>query len=262
MIVKMVGDVRVQLPKSGGLKLLFMLQDNFKAHHIFIGRDSFFEVLRNHKLLVKTRKRFAITTNSNHLYRKWPNLIQTLALTATEQLWVSDITYLRTDTGFIYLSLVTDAYSRKIVGYHVSQHLKAKGCLIALNKAIKSLQSPPAQSLIHHSDRGIQYCCESYVAVLQANNINISMTQSGSPYDNAIAERVNGILKNELQLDKTFNNYNQAVAAVSLAINAYNELRPHMSCSNLTPKQAHLTIKPLIKKWKNKQYCKAKSVIL
>ena len=212
--------------------------------------------------MIKTRKRFAITTNSNHPYKKWPNLIQTLSVTAKEQLWVSDITYLRTDAGFGYLSLITDAYSKKIVGYHLSQQLKAKGCLIALNKAITSLQSTQHSSLIHHSDRGIQYCCEPYIAVLQANKISISMTQSSSPYDNAIAERVNGILKNELQLDKIFNNYSQAVAAVSLAINAYNELRPHMSCGNLTPKQAHLTNKPLLKQWKKKNYCKAKSLLL
>ena len=262
LIIKLVQDIRIELPKTGGLKLMHMLKDDFKAHHIFIGRDSFFDLLRNNNLLIKTRKRFAITTNSNHPYKKWPNLIQTLSVTAKEQLWVSDITYLRTDAGFGYLSLITDAYSKKIVGYHLSQQLKAKGCLIALNKAITSLQSTQHSSLIHHSDRGIQYCCEPYRAVLQANKISISMTQSSSPYDNAIAERVNGILKNELQLDKIFNNYSQAVAAVSLAINAYNELRPHMSCGNLTPKQAHLTNKPLLKQWKKKNYCKAKSLLL
>lgn len=262
LIVELVQQVRSALPKTGGLKLMHLLKDDFKAHRIFIGRDSFFEVLRNNGLLIKIRKRFAVTTNSNHAYKKWSNLIQTLALTARDQLWVSDITYLRTDAGFAYLSLITDAYSRKIVGYHLSQQLKAKGCLIALNKAIASLQPVMNPSLIHHSDRGIQYCCEPYIAALQANGINISMTQSGSPYDNAIAERVNGILKNELQLDKTFVSYYEAVAAVSLAINAYNELRPHMSCGNLTPKQAHLTDKPLFKQWKNKNYCKAKSVLL
>jgi putative transposase len=262
LILKMVQDIRIELPKTGGLKLLFMLKNEFKEHHILIGRDSFFELLRTNGLLIKTRKRFAVTTNSNHRYRKWSNLIKSLTLTAKEQLWVSDITYLRTASGFIYLSLITDAYSKKIVGYHLSQQLKTSGCLIALNKAIASLQSSPCHNLIHHSDRGIQYCCEPYIALLKENKINISMTQSGSPYDNAIAERVNGILKNELQLNKTFNNYSQAVAAVSIAINAYNELRPHMSCGNLTPKQAHLTKKPLLKQWKNKNYCKAKSVLL
>jgi transposase InsO family protein len=262
LVLKMVQDIRIELPKTGGLKLLYMLKNDFEEHHILMGRDGFFELLRSNGLLIKTRKRFAITTNSNHPYKKWSNLIQTLTPTAKEQLWVSDITYLRTAVGFIYLSLITDAYSKKIVGYHLSQQLKAKGCLIALNKAIASLQSSTQYNLIHHSDRGIQYCCEPYIALLKENNINISMTQSGSPYDNAIAERVNGILKNELQLDKIFDNYSQAVAAVSVAINAYNELRPHMSCGNLTPKQAHQTKTPLIKQWKNKNYCKAKPVIL
>lgn len=262
LIVKMVQDIRIELPKTGGLKLMHLLKEDLKAHRINVGRDAFFDVLRNNNLLIKIRKRFAVTTNSNHPYKKWSNLILTFIPTAKDQLWVSDITYLRTVPGFNYLSLVTDAYSKKIVGYHLSQQLKAKGCLIALNKAIRSLESPSANSLTHHSDRGIQYCCEPYVSLLQANHINISMTQSGSPYDNAIAERVNGILKNELQLDKVFNNYSQAVAAVSLAINTYNELRPHMSCGNLTPKQAHLTTKPLIKQWKNKTCCKAKSLLL
>ena len=136
LIIKLVQDIRIELPKTGSLKLMHMLKDDFKAHHIFIGRDSFFDLLRNNNLLIKTRKRFAITTNSNDPYKKWPNLIQTLSVTAKEQLWVSDITYLRTDAGFGYLSLITDAYSKKIVGYHLSQQLKAKGCLIALNKAL------------------------------------------------------------------------------------------------------------------------------
>ena len=262
LIVELVRDIREELPKTGGLKLMHLLKEDFREHHILIGRDSFFELLRNNNLLIKVRKRFAVTTNSNHLYKKWPNLIQTIAPTAKQQLWVSDITYLKTDTGFAYLSLVTDAYSKKIVGYHLSQQLKATGCLIALKKAIASLQSISDHSLIHHSDRGVQYCCEPYIAVLQASKINISMTQSGSPYDNAIAERVNGILKNELLLDKTFNSYSMAVAAVAVAINAYNGLRPHMSCGNLTPEQAHETQNPLNKQWKNKKYCKANTVLL
>ena len=173
---------------------------------------------------------------------------------------MSDITYLTTQNGFIYLSLITDAYSRKIVGYHLSQHLKAQGCLIALHKAISSLSSNAC--VIHHSDRGIQYCCDTYIETLQNNNIAISMTQNGSPYDNAIAERINGILKTELDLDKNFANYGAAVSVVHEAIDAYNRIRPHMSCGNLTPEKAHQQQGLLIKKWKPKKYCKAKSVLL
>lgn len=239
---------------------MYMLKDDFAAHNISIGRDSFFTLLKKHDLLIRRKKRYAVTTDSNHHFKKWQDLLKGLQIMASEQVWVSDITYLRTTEGFVYLSLITDAYSRKIVGYHLSQHLKAKGCLIALQKAIGSRITTNA--LIHHSDRGIQYCCEPYVSLLQQHGINISMTQSGSPYDNAIAERVNGILKTELQLDRTFATYSQAVPVVHQAIDAYNRLRPHMSISNLTPDQAHYSTQNLIKKWKNKNYCKVKSVLL
>ena len=137
-----------------------------------------------------------------------------------DQVWVSDITYLRTENGFIYLSLITDAYSRVIVGYHVSQHLKASGCIAALAKALKGRLNPLTE-LIHHSDRGIQYCCDDYVQILQSNDIQISMTQTGSPYDNAIAERVNGILKQEFGLDRTFKTYYDAIEPVAKACLLY-----------------------------------------
>jgi putative transposase len=260
LVVDLVKGVRKSLPKTGGLKLMHLLRDDFAAHNVSIGRDAFFDLLQRHDLLIKRRKRYAMTTDSNHPFKKWQDLLKGLTITATEQVWVSDITYLRTKDGFVYLSLITDACSRKIVGYHLSHCLKAQGCLIALQKAIRSRKT--SNDLIHHSDRGIQYCCEPYVSMLQQNRIGISMTQGGSPYDNAVAERVNGILKTELKLDNTFKNYNEAVAVVHHAIDAYNRLRPHMSISNLTPDQAHRSTKNLIKKWKKKNYCKAKSVVL
>ena len=251
LIIELVRSVRRFLPYVGGLKLLHMLKDDFAAHHISIGRDSFFALLKKHDLLVKRRRRYVHTTNSNHPYKKWPDLTGELELKAPEQLLVSDITYLTTNNGFIYLSLITDAYSHKILGYHLSQTLKAQGCLISLNKAVASLSSRSCP--IHHSDRGIQYCCDSYVKILQQNNIAISMTQTGNPKDNPVAERVNGILKTELNLDKTFAGYSDAISQVHKAIDAYNRLRPHMSCSNLTPDQAHRTTTPLMKMWKSKK---------
>jgi transposase InsO family protein len=260
LIIDLVRSLRMVLPKIGGVKLLHMLQADFTAHKITMGRDSFFKLLKKHGLLIKRKRCYVRTTDSNHTYRKWPDLTKSFKLKATQQLWVSDITYLRTDNGFIYLSLITDAWSHKIVGYHLSQCLKTQGCITALNKAISTLSSP--YKLIHHSDRGIQYCCEPYVALLQQNNIGISMTQTGSPYDNAVAERINGILKYELILDKTFRSYHDAVGAVHKAIDTYNRIRPHMSCGNLTPQTAHQTTEPLKKLWKNKNYCKAKSVSL
>ena len=250
-IIDKVKTIRQHIQRIGGLQLYTMLKEELRLHNIHIGRDRFYDLLRKHNLLIKIRKRYAVTTNSNHPYYKWPDLTGNVITTAIEQLWVSDITYLRTENGFVYLSLITDAYSRKIIGYHVSQYLKAKGCIIALDKAISQLSTDKQKrTLIHHSDRGIQYCCESYISILQSNNIHISMTQTGSPYDNAIAERVNGILKQQVGLNQVFKNYSAAVKAVCKAIDAYNCLRPHMSISNLTPEKAHLTKQPLFKKWK------------
>lgn len=260
IIVDLVRSVRKKLPKVGTIKLLYMLKDDFSAHSISIGRDSFFDLLRDHDLLVKQKKRFVKTTMSNHHFKKWPDLSGSIVVTAVDQLWVSDITYLTTRNGFIYLSLITDVYSRKIIGYHLSQHLKAQGCLITLRKAISSISGETA--VIHHSDRGIQYCCDAYIEALQNHNITISMTQGGSPYDNAIAERVNGILKTELKLDSIFESYSDAVSTVHQAIDAYNRIRPHMSCDNLTPEKAHQQTGRQIKQWKSKRGCKAKSVLL
>lgn len=260
LIVDLVKTVRVDLPKIGGNKLLIILTDAFTSHNISMGRDRFFRLLRKYDLLVKRKKRYARTTMSDHHFKKWPDLTTQLQLTSIEQLWVSDITYLSTKNGFIYLSLITDAYSHKIIGYHLSQHLKAQGCLIALHKAIATLHT--GTPVIHHSDRGIQYCCNEYTELLQNAGIAISMTQSGSPYDNAVAERANGILKTELGLDQVFTGYSDAVPAVHRAISSYNHLRPHMSCSNLTPEIAHLHPEPLVKKWKPGRYRKADSVLL
>jgi len=218
-------------------------------HKISIGRDSFRRLLKLNDLQIKRRKMYAHTTNSDHHFRKWPDLMATKTPKAAGEVWVSDITYVRIKAGFIYLSLITDAYSKKIVGYHLSQYLKAHSCVIALNKAISTEVYDHAR-LIHHSDRGIQYCCDEYVSKLQSNHIRISMTQNGSPYENAVAERINGILKNELGLNCIFDSYSHAVEPTHNAINIYNNLRPHMSCGYLTPQQAHEKKQGLRKMWK------------
>ena len=251
MILRMVGQVRKELPRIGTVKMYGLLKEKITEHGIKIGRDGFFSLLRQNGLLIKTKKRYVTTTHSVHRFKKWPDLVAGLTVDQSEQLWVSDITYLRTQTGFIYLFLVTDAYSKKIVGYHLSQDLKVKGCLIALEKALAARQFPE-RSLVHHSDRGIQYCCDPYVALLEQKNIRISMTQTGSPYDNAIAERINGILKTELGMNKTFKSYREAVSPLAQSIHAYNNLRPHMSCDNLTPAQAHKKQGKLKKRWRNR----------
>lgn len=262
LIISWVKQIRLLLPRVGGIKLLAMLSNQLEAHRISIGRDAFFSILRKHNLLIQIKRRYAVTTQSFHHYKKWPDLIQRRQPVKAEQVWVSDITYLRTRSGFIYLFLITDAFSRKIVGYHLSQSLKASGCLAALNKAIKEREYPE-RDLIHHSDRGIQYCCDAYVELLQKSQINISMTQSGSPYDNAIAERVNGILKVEFNLYQTFDSYSAAVEPVCKSIVAYNHIRPHYSCDLQTPQLTHSRESgntPKVFSDDYKQYCKVKTV--
>ncbi len=255
LILDRVRQIRSLIAGLGGLQLYKMLKEDMSKHKVKIGRDRFYLLLKRHNLLIKRKKRYVITTDSNHPYYKWANLTEGIQINDKEQLWVSDITYLDTVNGFLYLSLITDAWSRKIVGYHLSQKLKAQGCIIALHKAIKSLSTIPEHGkLIHHSDRGIQYCCRGYVEILLQNGIQISMTQSGSPYDNAIAERVNGILKHHIGINKVYKNYSEALAAVCLAIDTYNRIRPHMSLHNLTPEKAHQTTQLKQKKWKKKQF--------
>jgi putative transposase len=239
LILELVRDVRQILPRIGVVKLHSMITEELLTHHIKIGRDRLFELLRRHELLIPSKRKYVHTTQSWHHYRKWPNLVhKAMAPDQPDQIWVSDITFLRTRNGFIYLSLVTDAFSRKIVGYHLSQYLKASGCVAALGKAITAAGAP-LTGLIHHSDRGIQYCCDEYVQLLQLHGIQISMTQSGSPYDNAIAERVNGILKQEFDLDRTFESYREAIEPLANAIYRYNQVRPHFSCGLQTPEQKH-----------------------
>lgn len=248
MVLKLVREIRLSLPGVGVRKLLYMLEPALKEHEIKMGRDQLYDLLGHHGLLLRYRRRRPYTTNSNHLYRKYPNLIRDLILTGPEQLWVSDITYLRLIKGFCYLSMVTDAYSRKIVGYQVHPTLAGEGALRSLRMAINTRKRK--QALIHHSDRGIQYCCSDYVQMIENFRIKISMTENGDPYENAIAERVNGILKGEFGLDKTFMSIEQAVQDTNQAVAAYNHKRPHASCNYLTPATAHEQNGILRKRWK------------
>jgi transposase InsO family protein len=238
LVLSWVRQIRTVLPRLGCVKLLHILKQNFQDHQIGMGRDGFSSLLRKHDMLIQSKKKYVVTTNSFHHYKKWSDLVNRTQATKPEQIWVSDITYLRTVPGFIYLFLITDAYSHKIVGYHLSQTMKASGCLSALNKAIAQ-RLYRYRTLIHHSDRGIQYCCDAYVSLLQRHRIQISMTQSGSPYDNAIAERVNGILKSEFGLSSAFDSYAKAVDATCKAIARYNCLRPHLSCRLASPQTKH-----------------------
>lgn len=240
IVLEKIYEIRKELPKTGCIKLYKELNNGFlQGHGISMGRDAIFNLVRSHGMLIKTKKKWVYTTNSFHRFKVHADLVQRRAAVQAEEIWVSDITYLRTSACFVYLSLVTDAYSRKIVGYHLATDLKAIGCIKALKQALKG-RLYPDRPLIHHSDRGTQYCCDDYVSLLQNSNVQISMTQTGSPYDNAIAERVNGILKMEFDMDKTFKNVAQAKNCVELGIHKYNNLRLHTSCQFQTPQNTHL----------------------
>lgn len=239
-----------QLQKRLGTRKLFHEMQTFLASHQFqIGRDALFTLLAERGLLVTKRKRRGcITTLSRHRFKKYPNLIQGFIPIAPNQLWVSDITYIHLQDGFAYLSLITDAYSHKIVGFYLSKTLSAQGPLKALKMALEN--NPNREGLIHHSDRGVQYCCDEYVKLLQDKGIQISMTQNGDPRENSIAERLNGILKTEL-LEEVFANFQTAQHAVAVACSTYNHLRPHSSIDYLKPAEAHLKTGEIKKRWKN-----------
>ncbi len=225
------------MPRLGTRKLYKRLQENFVQDGIKIGRDKLFAILRTHGMLAQKRRHYVKTTNSKHWLRKYPNLLRGYEITRPDQVWVSDITYVRTEAGFCYLSLVTDAYSRKIMGSCVNESLGAEGCLSALKEALANRVE--LSGLIHHSDRGLQYCSREYVALLEQNNIQVSMTEGGDPYENPLAERMNRTLKEEFFGEIRFRDVEivRKVAKESIAI--YNTERPHLSLSMKTPDEVH-----------------------
>ena len=243
--------VRRQMPRIGTRKLHFMLKEQFKEQQIKVGRDKLFTLLRNRGLLIIKRKKYTVTTNSKHWMHKYPNLIKDLLIHRPEQLWVADITYLDTHDGNNYLHLITDAYSKQIMGYELGKDMEATSTLKALQMAISN-RKYSSQPLIHHSDRGLQYCSKLYVNHLLGNNIQISMTENGDPYENAVAERMNGILKDEFGLGEKMNDLQEAIHQTKQSIQTYNQLRPHLSCSYLTPLQMHQQQIISIKTWKKK----------
>jgi len=218
-------------------------------HHIKMGRDSLFDLLSNNNLLVRIRKRKVHTTNSFHWLRKYPNLIRNYTPLKSNQLWVSDITYWKIETGFLYISFITDAYSHQIIGYNLANTLAAIESIGALKMAIESLKGE-VYGLIHHSDRGVQYCSGDYVKMLIDNNILISMTESGDPLENAVAERINGIIKDEYLECYQVNDINEARELLEQVVNLYNNERPHMSIGNMTPNKLHKDNQKTEKLWK------------
>lgn len=235
-VKELVTEQRMHMPRLGTRKLYYLLNKQFEQRSLKVGRDKLFMFLRSEHMLIKPRKSYTRTTMSNHWLRKHPNMIKDQQFKHAEQLWVSDITYLKTEAGNSYLSLVTDAVSRKIMGYHLSDDLKTDGVLKALRMAIKYRRYD--HLLIHHSDRGLQYCSHEYQQELNKNNIITSMTDGYDCYQNALAERVNGILKDEF-LIHTYKDLNQARRVIQQSIHIYNNKRPHLSLNYKTPEYMH-----------------------
>ncbi|MDO6792220.1 IS3 family transposase [Tamlana sp. 1_MG-2023] len=236
-IIKIVKKRRKSLPREGVRKLKKSLYDEFTKANLKVGRDTLFNVLRKHNMLTLRKKYSSRTTNSLHRFYKYKNIIKDLEVNRPNQVWVSDITYIRTIKGFCYLTLITDMYSRKIVGYDLSDSLELNGCVRALKKAL--YQAKNTDGLIHHSDRGIQYCSNVYTQILKRKNIGIRMTEENHCYENAMAERVNGILKDEFYLDQTFSTIAHAKSATKNAINLYNQVRLHLSLDFKTPEMVY-----------------------
>jgi putative transposase len=254
LVLAQVRLLRKEHPVLGTRKLQVLLEAFLLEHHIKMGRDALFDLLSMHGLLVKKRKRKVLTTQSKHWLKKYPNLVGDWRPRSPMQLWVADITYVGTKAGFLYLSLLTDACSHKVVGYHIAPNPKAVHTLSALKMALHNHRS--VNGLIHHSDRGIQYCSTNYVRLLQQHDIKISMSEPADPLQNALAERLNGIIKNEYLCHYPLATYQEAVTVLRQVIKRYNQQRPHQSIRMLTPEIVHQKQLNVNRSWSKKLPCK------
>jgi putative transposase len=253
LVVNMVLEIRTQMPRIGAKKLYYLLGNDLKT--LKIGRDKFIDILRANHLLIIPKRSYHITTNSHHRFRKYKNQLLDLQINQPEQVWVSDITYIGKREKPCYLSLITDAYSKKIVGYNVSDNLNTESSLVALRVALKQRKNKETP-LIHHSDRGLQYCANEYQKLLSKNQIQPSMTQNSDPYENAVAERINGILKQEFYIDKYNKDLPIMKQIIKETVDIYNQKRPHLSNHMLTPNQMHEQSKVVMKTYKTKNSIK------
>ena len=259
-VLQEIVSIRKDHRVMGGRKLYEKLHPFLLDHGIKMGRDALFDLLAANGLLIKKRRRRHVTTWSGHRFNRWPNIIRNLEIVRPNQLWVSDITYWKVKEEHLYISLITDAYSHKVVGYHLADTLETIETIQALKMALRDLPEQLSVSLIHHSDRGVQYCTESYVKLLQDKTIKISMTENGDPLENAIAERMNGILKEEYLKYHRPENKEQAKLLLDKAIRLYNEQRPHFSIGLLTPDRVHSKGLSPEKLWKN-YYLKKANIV-
>ena len=256
-IIEWVIEYRKILPKTGTRKLYHYLQEKMIQENIKMGRDAVNILLRSRGMLIKKTKRYFITTDSKHFFYKSPNLLTDINIAHSEQVFVSDITYIKTDSGHAYLALVTDAYSRKIMGWSLQDNMKVSMVKEALNMAYKNCIFNH-KNIIHHSDRGIQYCCPDYSQFAENKGFILSTTQQYDPYENAIAERINGILKYEFGLRNTIKSVEIAQKMVAEAVELYNNLRMHWSLDFKKPQEVHLQYN----KQENKNYKRIKTPTL
>ncbi|MBP2283614.1 transposase InsO family protein [Flavobacterium sp. CG_23.5] len=252
-VVSMVLEIRQTMPRIGAKKLYFLLNNELKQ--LKIGRDKFINILRANHLLITPKRSYHITTNSHHRFRKHQNQILELQIQRPEQVWVSDITYIGKRESPRYLSLVTDAYSKKIMGYNVADNMNTESTLAALENAVKYRKNKDLP-LIHHSDRGLQYCANEYQKLLNKSKIKCSMTQNSDPYENAVAERINGILKQEFNIDKYSQSLPVMKQIIKEVVEIYNNKRPHYSNFMLTPNQMHVQNQIKMRTYKTKNSSK------
>lgn len=246
-LVEMAIRQRKLHPRMGIVKLYGLAKLEMISQGVKCGYQQFRQILREERMLVKKRKNYTITTDSHHRFHMYPNKISEMEISRPEQVYVNDITYIKAGKEHLYLSLTTDAYSKRIMGYHLSSDMKVSSVMESIKMAIKN--SKTTQGIIHHSDRGLQYCHPSYTGLLKKHGVEISMTSKYDPYENAIAERVNGILKHEYMIGDGYPDEQTAKRDIARVIWIYNHLRPHMSCQMMTPDQAHEQPYYKLKKW-------------
>ena len=239
-VKQLVDRERKLLPRIGTRKIYYLIKSDLRRQQLKIGRDKMFDLMRFYGLQIKPRRRYTQTTMSKHWLRKWPNIIKQKVVNCPDEVWVSDITYVKTEQGTCYLNMITDAFSRKIVGYAVDDNMETETMIGALKMAISQRINATHQT-IHHSDRGVQYCSKEYEAMTRNNNINLSMTENGDPYENALAERMNRTIKEEFGMDKTLKTKEQVKFLVKESIFLYNQKRPHLALQMKTPEQMYQT---------------------
>lgn len=249
-VIALVQSIRILMPRIGTRKLHHMLSDQLSK--LKVGRDKLFQILKANHMLITPKKKYVVTTNSHHRFKKHHNLLKNIRVSRPNQVWVSDITYTGDRKNPSYLVLITDAYSKKIVGYDLSDSLCVDGSIRALEMALAN-EKPDSQPLIHHSDRGLQYCSNDYQDLLAKHQIKPSMTEQYDPYENAVAERINGILKQEFNIDIENIELEKRKQLVKNSIEIYNQIRPHWSNQLLTPVQMHQQNKVKIKTYKKKK---------